>query len=68
MKTLFGIPVDILMWLFVGLTALIVIGALISALRQPVLLRRHRLTSRQPDRRRNPSAPDEVSSADPIRH
>ncbi len=39
MKTLFGIPVDILMWLFVGLTALIVIGALVSALRQPVLLR-----------------------------
>jgi len=39
MKTLFGIPVDILMWLFVGLTVLIVIGALVSALRQPVLMR-----------------------------
>jgi putative ABC transport system permease protein len=38
-KTLFGIPVDILMWLFVGLTVLIVIGALVSALRQPVLMR-----------------------------
>jgi putative ABC transport system permease protein len=39
MKTLFGIPVDVLMWLFVGVTALIVLGAIISAVRQPVLLR-----------------------------
>jgi putative ABC transport system permease protein len=39
MKTLFGIPVDILMWVFVGLTVLILIGAVISALRQPVLMR-----------------------------
>jgi hypothetical protein len=39
MKTLFGIPVDILMWLFVGLTAVILIGAVVSAVRQPVLLR-----------------------------
>ena len=39
MKTLFGIPVDILMWLFVGLTVLILIGALVSAVHQPVLLR-----------------------------
>ena len=39
MKTLFGIPVDILMWLFIGLTVLILIGAVVSAVRQPVLLR-----------------------------
>jgi putative ABC transport system permease protein len=38
-KTLFGIPVDTLMWLFVALTALIVLGAVISAARQPMLLR-----------------------------
>jgi putative ABC transport system permease protein len=39
MKTLFGIPVDIVMWVFLVMTALMVLGALISAARQPVLVR-----------------------------
>lgn len=39
MRTLFGAPVEVLMWVFLGLTVAIIGFAVFSALREPVLFR-----------------------------
>ncbi len=39
MKTLFGAPVELLMWVFLGMTVAIIAFAVFSALREPVLFR-----------------------------